>query len=86
MTNYLLKKFKGDGAPAGHGEFEGESDEEVLAWVKRLPRSFRYELWRAERQLFSANAHDAPPTQATEAWRERSSDPLATIEQDRRNA
>lgn len=61
MITYVLKKFDQDGRLAGHCEFQGDSDEEVLRWAAKLPRSFRYEVWLGERRLYASRDPEGVP-------------------------
>jgi len=54
MSTYLLKKFDRLGRLRGHGELQGVDDDDVVAWAVKLPPSYRYELWCADRLVFQS--------------------------------
>jgi hypothetical protein len=64
MNTYLLKKFDKVGQLKGYGELSSNEDDEVVAWAARLPRSYTYELWRAERLIYASDAHEREPAAA----------------------
>ena len=65
MNTYLLKKFDKVGQLKGYGELHSDEDDEVVAWATRLPRSYTYELWQAERLVYASE--DRQPVPAAQA-------------------
>jgi hypothetical protein len=64
MPTYLLKKFDGSGQLKGHGEIDGPDDDDVVAWAVKLPHSYGYEIWCADRLVYQTatpQAERRPP-------------------------